>query len=522
MKKQVGKLNAVPSKRLFLSIIADYDLNKSVCELIDNAFDMWTRSGRAAAVAIDVRLDRDENRIVVQDNAGGVAKDELTFIVGPGQSGSDATDDTIGIFGVGTKRAVVALAKEIRIVTRVPKADTFQVEFDEGWLAEEDWHLPLFQVTDVLPGTTSVELSRLRVSIDESAEALLRNHLSATYAKFLTMANVSLSLNGVEIVPRFFDQWSYPPKFGPRRYSGSMRTAQGREVELEVLAGLSNTSSPTSGEYGVYFYCNDRLVAPAMKSLDVGFAKGMAGLPHPKVSLTKVIVSIKGDAEAMPWNSSKSDISTNHPTFLALHSWLVNVVSDYARMSRIWTSSWPEKVFAFKKGKITEVPIETAIEANRSFLPDPPPSRLRLSERVAKTNQKIAKRKPWVVGLYEGVVASVGVAKQPFDQANWLALNLLDVTLTGALKAWLVNETEAPPSDAELKKLLSAVRPSAELRKMIPLSAERWDEIATLRRQIENLTYATTIPNVRDDELNKAESLVKSVIKKLFKVETDA
>ena len=35
MKKQVGKLNAVPSKRLFLSIIADYDLNKSVCELIE-------------------------------------------------------------------------------------------------------------------------------------------------------------------------------------------------------------------------------------------------------------------------------------------------------------------------------------------------------------------------------------------------------------------------------------------------------------------------------------------------------
>lgn len=57
MKKLIGTLDAVPSKRLFLSIIADYDLNKSICELIDNAFDMWTRNGRRMAINISVTLD---------------------------------------------------------------------------------------------------------------------------------------------------------------------------------------------------------------------------------------------------------------------------------------------------------------------------------------------------------------------------------------------------------------------------------------------------------------------------------
>ncbi|MXO70288.1 ATP-binding protein [Alteraurantiacibacter buctensis] len=522
MKKQVGKLNAVPSKRLFLSIIADYDLNKSICELIDNAFDMWTRNGRTVPITVEVALDREENRIVVSDNAGGVARDDLTFIVGPGQSGSDSTDDTIGIFGVGTKRAVVALAKDIRIITRIPKSDTYQVEFDDGWLDDEDWELPLFQVAEASEGTTRVELARLRVAIDVEAERLLRSHLSATYAKFLVMPNVVLSLNGEPIEPRFFDQWSYPPDYGPRRYSGNLRTPLGREVALEVLAGLSNESSPASGEYGVYFYCNDRLVAPAMKSIDVGFAKGLAGLPHPKISLTKVIVSIKGDAGEMPWNSSKSEISTNHHTFLALHKWLVNVVSDYARISRIWMGSWPEKVFAHQQGTITELPISEAIEANRSFLPDAPASRLRLPERVAKTNQKIAKRKPWVVGLYEGVVAAVGVAKQPLDHANWLALNLLEVTLTGTFKAWLVNECEESFSNAQLRTMLRDPVPSAKLQKIIPLSSERWAEIAALRRHIDRLTYGATAPVVRDEELASAERLIKGVLKTLFKVETDA
>lgn len=36
MKKEVDRVSAIPSKRLFWSIIADYDLNLSICELVDN------------------------------------------------------------------------------------------------------------------------------------------------------------------------------------------------------------------------------------------------------------------------------------------------------------------------------------------------------------------------------------------------------------------------------------------------------------------------------------------------------
>ncbi len=36
MEIEAGQIKATPSKRLFLSIIADYDLNRSICELVDN------------------------------------------------------------------------------------------------------------------------------------------------------------------------------------------------------------------------------------------------------------------------------------------------------------------------------------------------------------------------------------------------------------------------------------------------------------------------------------------------------
>jgi DNA gyrase/topoisomerase IV subunit B len=207
MKTQIGTLSAIPSKRLYLSIIADYDLNRSICELVDNGLDVWVRGGRSAHILIQITLQKDQQTICVKDNAGGLPKAELSFIVGPGQTGSIPTDETIGIFGVGTKRAVVALAQDIKITTRHAKLKTYQVDFDDSWLEEEDWQLPLYQVDAIEPGTTVVELQRLRLQITDEAIDQLRVHLSATYAKFLIAKGVQIVLNGEALSPEFFDKW---------------------------------------------------------------------------------------------------------------------------------------------------------------------------------------------------------------------------------------------------------------------------------------------------------------------------
>lgn len=115
MKKQVDILDATPSKRLYLSIIADYDLNKAICELIDNALDIWTRNNRMSKLCISILLDMNQQTITVKDNSGGISKEDLSNVVGPGHTSNVEHDETIGIFGVETKRAVVALAQDVKI-----------------------------------------------------------------------------------------------------------------------------------------------------------------------------------------------------------------------------------------------------------------------------------------------------------------------------------------------------------------------------------------------------------------------
>lgn len=523
MKTQVGTLSAIPSKRLFLSIIADYDLNRSICELVDNGLDVWVRGGRASTISISVTLDRDQKTIRVEDNAGGLPQSELRYIVGPGQTGSAPTDETIGIFGVGTKRAVVALAQDIKISTRYKAEKTFQVDFDDAWLNDDDWELPLYRVDNIKPGTTVVELQKLRVQLDDAATTQLREHLSATYAKFLSTDSVTIALDGTPLEPIFFDGWSYPPGYEPRHYHGELATAEGRIVRVDAMAGLSSESSPATGEYGVYFYCNDRLIARALKSFEVGFMRGYAGLPHPKISLTKVLVSLNGDARSMPWNSSKSDINPNHEIFQALHTWLTQVVKDYAALSRIWMGEWPDKVFQYDSGAPIDIAITDFPAVKKSYLPPMPKSRPRFGDLVATVNQKVAKEKPWVRGLYEGVIAADLIAKQPLEQGNRIALIVLDSTLEIAFKEFLVNDSGTYYSDAKLLEVFKTRHSvQTEIKKYVKLSEATWKKIAHFSNLRNKMIHQRATAGINDNEIEDFRGVVEAVLKKLYKLKFTA
>jgi hypothetical protein len=519
VKTQIDTLDAMPSKRLFLSIIADYDLNRSVCELVDNGLDVWVRNSRKQNIAITLTLDKDQQTISVEDNAGGLAKDELRYIVGPGHTGSQPTDETIGIFGVGTKRAVVALAQDIRIRTRFRKEATYEIDLDDEWLAQEEWELPVYRVDPLREGTTLVSLSRLRVVVSDATIGHLRDYLSATYARFLTGTAVRITLNGVDVVPQFFDNWAYPPDYSPRRYSGTLTTQEGRGIRVEAMAGLSSESSPAAGEYGVYFYCNDRLIARALKTYDVGFTRGLAGLPHPKVSLARLIVCLNGDAQSMPWNSSKSDVSTKHEVFIALHEWIVQVVKDYASLSRIWMGEWPEKVFRYKTGEIEEVEVSDFPSVRKSFLPPLPRSRPRYGEVLTKANSRVSKQKPWTTGLYEGIIAADLISKQKLEQRNRIAFIVLDSTLEIGFKEFLVNESGVVYTDAKLLSIFSnRASVQTEVQKYLVLKPDVWKKIDHFYRLRNKLVHERATVGISDEQVHAYRSVVEDVLKKMYKL----
>lgn len=519
MKKEITSINATPNKRLFLSIIADYDLNRAICELVDNSLDVWVRNGKTQQIQVDIDIDCRQQFIRVSDNAGGVPKHELHNIVGPGQTSAVSTDQTIGIFGVGSKRAVVALSQDIKIKTRHGKDKTYQVDIADAWLKSDSWDIPAYEIDNIKENSTIIELQMLRMNIDASAIEHLKIHLCETYAHYLKESNICIRVNTHPLKAVFFTNWAYPPGFEPRRYFGDLQLDNGRTIKIEGLAGLILESSPAGGEYGVYFYCNDRLIVKGLKTYEVGFTKGLAGQPHPKVSITRVIVSLHGDAGSMPWNSSKSDISTNHQVFIALRNWLIKAVTDYAYLSRTWQGDWPDKVFQYKTGKIIDVPIDDFPTVKKSYLPDMPSSRPRFDDVVSGLNRKLTQNKPWAKGLYEGIIAVDYLSKQHLEQKNRISLIVLDSTLEIAFKEYLVNESGQYYTNQQLLHIFNSRHlVQTELSKYINIPASTWKKINYYYNLRCKLVHERITVSITDDQIEDYRSVVESLLNKLYKL----
>lgn len=283
------------------------------------------------------------------------------------------------------------------------------------------------------------------------------------------------------------------------------------------MAGLAKTSSPASGEYGVYLYCNDRLVSRAMKTHEVGFFKGMAGLPHPSISLARVIVSLHGPAQLMPWNSSKSSINASHRVFMAMQNWLHHVVKDYTSLSRRWSSEWPDKVFKYDTGRFKEEKIEDFPTATKSFLPPLPKAKLRYVDKVEQANRTVVSRKPWATGIYEGIVAADVIANQRLSQRNRIALIVLDSTLEIAFKEYLVNDSGQKYGDATLLNLFkNRADVQDEIKKYVQFSDVLWKKVDYYYNLRCKLVHERTTVAVSDTDVANYRAVVERILKSLF------
>ena len=352
MSKTRSIIDATPRKRIYRTIIADYGLNTAICELIDNAIDAWMFPKTTHALKIAVHIDVDQQSIRITDNSGGVKRDELRKLISPGDSSLSGDDHTIGIFGVGSKRAVVALAQCVQITTRYRKQGTYRIRYDDDWLNCDSWHLPVEVVSDnIAPSSTSILMSRLRFHVTGEAVTSLKRHLAATYAYLVKRSQITLELNGEKIAPTMFDGWAYPPSLEPRTLSKKLKVPDTKHtVDFEITGGLRLEREEASTDYGVYIYCNKRLIVRSLQAAEVGYVTGVAGLPHFDASLARVLVFLDGPSESMPWNSSKTGLNYNHVVFEAIKKDVAEVVKTYSAISRRVSDDYETRVKPYESG----------------------------------------------------------------------------------------------------------------------------------------------------------------------------
>jgi hypothetical protein len=456
-KTEIEPINGTPTKRLYLSIISDYNLMTGLSELVDNAIDLWMTGGRKHNLVVNIEVDADRQLISVRDNAGGVKRHELGVLITPGGSKNDLGAEVIGVFGVGGKRAGIALAEQVIIKTRFLTEESCQLDITPEWLLNEDWNLPAYVIPDVEPGTTQVDMSHLRKSLKQSDIDNLRTHLGETYDWFLNRG-CTISVNGLSIEPLNFETWAFPPEYGPRRSRFDVDMGRNAKLSVELTGGLVRDRDPEKENYGVYFYCNHRLIVKEQRTHDVGYVTGEAGVPHSDASLCRVIVRIQGPAELMPWTSSKSDINHGNLVFQEIRPRLIPFVAYFSSLSRRLRDAWKAEVFRHDVGEVQEVPA-TDIAGKHPILPALPRANRARAERYKADNKVQIENKPWTLGLVESLAMVDITERQRLETKNRISLILLDSTFEIALKEFIVHREDLFPAkefnDAEIQRLFS-------------------------------------------------------------------
>jgi hypothetical protein len=523
-KQYLDTINGTPEKRVFLSIIADYDLKTGLCELVDNALDLWRSNGQQPDLSISLTLSVDRQFISVRDNAGGVRQQDIRQLIAPGASGNPPEAPLIGVFGVGGKRAGVALGERVEIRTRYKREKSIQLEITKDWLASDDWPIEIYEIPDIDPGTTTVDISQVRQGFTSADVTNIEKHLGETYSWFIRQGCV-IELNDAAIKPILFDMWAYPPNFRPRSTAFEVHPTMDGTVRVALTSGLIRDRNGEEENYGVYVYCNDRLIVKELRTRDVGyFITGEAGVPHPDASLCRALVELHGPAELMPWNSTKNGLNFSDPILRQIRPRIIDFVSYYSSVSRRLKTKWEVEVYPYQTGEMEEVDPTEALSEKKKILPKLPsrrrPSRM---EVLKKSNAKALARMPWTIGLVEAMGLVDLISKQNLDTRNRAALILLDSNIEIAFKEFIVSRTDLfPPhkyTNAKIAELLArrtlAIKEVTAYVSIDPAVLSKINFYYALRN---SLVHERASVGINDSQIKDYTKTVEIVLKSLFKL----
>ncbi|MFK4005016.1 ATP-binding protein [Qipengyuania sp. NPDC077563] len=348
MTIEAGKTKAVanPTKAFFVRMITrDITLEDCILDLIDNSVDGAWRTAGSKPMGLDETIDLSPFSIKIvgtpdcfsiRDNCGGMTLDDaVEHAFSFGRPATDTGDAySIGVYGIGMKRAVFKLGRDISVrSTFLDDDDTrlsFKVPIDvDSWLSDDSppWDFDIVEADDLEENGVEIVVEELtsgsKTSFDSPAFIQnLRRTIARDYSLHLDRG-LSIDLNGEQITG-----WEIELRegdgFAPMRIEYEDEV-EGEIVKVELIGGMA-APPPDSGDpdvedegerrFGWYVVCNGRIVLAADKTSISGW--GSDGWPqwHRQYSgFIGMIIFTAEDAGALPMTTTKRSVDTSSEVY---------------------------------------------------------------------------------------------------------------------------------------------------------------------------------------------------------------
>jgi len=349
------KVHASPTKEFFVDMITkDISLEACILDLVDNSLDgaradLRRRGGDSeTARAFEgywVQLTLRGDHFSVADNCGGISiEDAVNYAFHFGRRrDADREEGGIGLYGIGMKRAVFKLGREITVSSSTTE-EGFIVPINVlKWL--EDEHTWDFELTPADPwdeAGTRIAVSDLNagVSLDLSSAEFITNRLVPALGRdysFYLQKGFTIEVNGTSVRPYIFEV---------RRTEGVVEPAVEEYVDdgvyVRLVAGMASlpqedtdpNARPVADPryFGWFVICNDRVVLAADKSAATVW--GHEGFPgwHPQYNgFMGLCFFDASDPEKLPWTTTKRGVDAANPVYR-------RAVANMRRLTRTYTS----------------------------------------------------------------------------------------------------------------------------------------------------------------------------------------
>ena len=366
-------VDASPVKSFFVEMLTrDIDLVDAILDLLDNCVDGILRqrgnnSDEMSYKGYSAKIKFDEDSFSISDNCGGIPKDRHDYAFRMGKEREDRDSDlpTVGVYGIGMKRAIFKIGKQCSIST-YNEGYFYKVEITPEWIAEQDrWDLPIsesFQ-PDEKDGTEIVirELNegiatRLRDGKEDFTRKLTVK--VETHYAFILDKGFEIKINGKRVKPEPIKLVFHKTKnvrgtdFAVRPYIYKTEF-NGVEVFLTVgfTEGIPSQEDidaeqegkrHSSEEAGWTIICNDRAVLYRDRTELTGWGEARVPRYHTQFIAIAGIVEFKSkDASKLPTTTTKRGIDASSSLYLQVK----NMMREGMLIFTNYTNKWKGNSF---------------------------------------------------------------------------------------------------------------------------------------------------------------------------------
>ena len=444
--------SAYPSKTFFVSMLTrDIELKDAILDLLDNCVDGILRHQQIHPAKDKLKpyegfwakIQISDKYFSIEDNCGGIPKniaEESAFRLGRADLEQDKDLPTVGMYGIGMKRAIFKMGRRAQVFSR-HKPYSYYVEILPSWLSnDKDWELPL---TDTAKG---LESDGTRIVVEELYENIarqltskdfdkeLREDIGHFFAVILTKG-FKVLLNDREVSLEDF-RLLYSKDFdSPNQIFIEMVVGFYRELapitEIEKEEE-DEKDRPTrkSENAGWTVICNDRVVLYRDKTRTTGW--GIRDVPkyHTQfIAIAGVVKFTSNDSLKLPLGTTKRNIDTSSEIYEKAIDRMMDGLKQFTNFTNKWKGVEEGTADNFKKMELAEPSeivnsvskwskVRGSREDEQKFVPDlPEPPRTNTKRRIAfyKPSLEIETMAQYFFGDPEVLPSDVG--ERCFDEA---------------------------------------------------------------------------------------------------------